>query len=254
MRRFLIAPCRSGSNVVMDMLGAMVQDHQTMVPTIERMPNSIPEGKAVTVERAAIIGPIRHLNNIRATRGKGARLFLIRNPLDSLVSWYYSMYFSHASIPIVQKAIAEGITDEAEIRRRIETKRGLQIPDIDTFVMQKSHVGHPEPREELNWPYLRDLIKEIRPEDTVLLYENLYDDQFVHDLLSFMDVSPTAHMIERVRGIRGPKNTPTTGILGRASVFEHRRDGASNQYSKALRPDTIKFITDRVPAVKQQRH
>lgn len=238
----------------MDMIRIIVPQHRRMVSTLTRMPESLPEEIAINVLDADVVGPVRHVANVRKTRGMGPRLFLIRNSMDSLVSWYYSMYFSHASIPIVQEAIAEGVYDEAEIKRRILIARGLHIPDINTFVRQESHAGHPEPLEELNWPYLRDIISEIQPEDTVLLYEDLYEDQFVHDLLSFMDTSPTSYMIERVRGVRGSHNQPTVGILGHPSIFEHRRDGSSGQHKDVLSADTIQFLTENIPPIHMQRH
>jgi hypothetical protein len=171
-------------------------------------------------ERGFVYGPLRSGCSI-GHDDRFKRLFILRDPRDSLVSRYFSITNSHAQ-PV-----------DPAVLRLFRHERSLARQEcIDDYVL----------RAATTWlqPLLatyREMIAGSSRNVRIFRYEDLVDDPLtiVHDMLTY------------ITGVE-PQRTAVGAVLANDTLTEtagrHQRSGRPNQYHERLRPETIDRLDD----------
>jgi hypothetical protein len=174
-------------------------------------------------ERGFVYGPLRSGCSI-GYDDRFKRLFILRDPRDSLVSRFFSITHSHAQ-PV-----------DPAVLRLFRHERSLARQEcIDDYVL----------RAATTWlqPLLasyRGMIVDSTRNVRVVHYEDLVDDPLtvVHDMLTYITgVEPHRDAVTRLL-------VNETFVQQTEAVGRHQRSGRPDQYHERLRPETIDRLDD----------
>ena len=184
-------------------------------------------GKAVYPERGYCFAPIRAWHAGIPDPENYRTVLMLRDPRDVLVSFYFSMAYSH-SVPEADRTMREQVLAERQ------TATGA---DIDSYVIERSGFFL-----ETYENYLRHVFG--RPNVLFVTYE-----QMVADFEGWLN-----RVVEHCRFTPSPA---TRERLVRESNFEvekedptrHRRQVTPGDHRRKLRPETIEALNQRFATV-----
>jgi len=167
-----------------------------------------------------IYGPIRNIFSLGYSN-KFKKVLIVRHPLDTLVSAYYSFAYTHKP-------------SSDDVQRNIDNqhKKRYQKMKIDYFVLNLC--------KEWIKPLLNSYMKicQINPNDTIIItYEDLIKNpkKEIKKILKFSHLDSTDSSIEYL--LRGE-----SFIQKNINKESHQRSGKSKQYKKELSKITINKI------------
>ena len=167
-----------------------------------------------------IYGPIRNIFSLGYSN-KFKKVLIVRHPLDTLVSAYYSFAYTHKP-------------SSDDVQRNIDNqhKKRYQKMKIDNFVLNLC--------KEWIKPLLNSYMKicQINPNDTIIItYEDLIKNpkKEIKKILKFSHLDSTDSSIEYL--LRGE-----SFIQKNINKESHQRSGKSKQYKKELSKITINKI------------
>lgn len=154
----------------------------------------------------------RHIANTEFVKDKNI-VYLVRDPRDIIVSFYYSMGFSHVSSPNAQ------IENE-----RQKARNHIQALSLDEFALQHA----PVVKEKLEILY--NLSRQSK-HSIILRYEDLLADfdGFLRRFSKYISIPK-----ERQRELYFASR-PRDG----EDIKAHKRSGKSKQYLEKLKPETV---------------
>ena len=172
-------------------------------------------------EKGALIGPMRKVRKVPNIENYKVLLFL-RDPRDVLVSYYFSMAYSHS---IISKGIL------------LNRKEALS-QDLDSFVIRKL----PEFKEKYQE------YSELLLLDNLLFYkyENMIDDphKFLKDVEYFIGFTlPQKKREEIIKQELMPPNNQNE------NKYSHRRSGKSRGFEDKLKPATVELLNSEFKEV-----
>ena len=167
-----------------------------------------------------IYGPIRNSFSIGYSN-KFKKVIIVRHPLDTLVSAYYSFAFTH-----------DDSLDIKQNNKNLREKKIYQKMKIDKYAL------------DLNKKWLKPLLNsymkmsQINSDETIIItYENLIKNpkKEIKKILKFSQLDSSDNNIEYLL-----KNEHF--VKSKINKKSHQRSGKSKQYKKELSNQTIKKI------------
>lgn len=183
-----------------------------------------------------VYGPLRTPIDIPLVNECNNILFL-RNPLDLLISSYYSIAFSH------------GLPKNTNSRNDFLKDRSLALEEgIDQYVL----------REAETWiiPHFGKFsqLKRRAKRCTILNYDTFfYDfDAFYDQLIKSLEVNPSISVKEKLYLLaKKPfKNVRKDG--SQQNIYSHHRSGESKQYLTKIKPETYNRLTELLQPVLEE--
>jgi hypothetical protein len=166
-------------------------------------------------ENGIIYGPHRSYRDI-PNLDKYKVILVLRDPRDVLVSYYYSIAFSH---PIISKNITE-------MRKKALSE------SLDEFVLRKAPEFARKYEEYRRFLYHNPNCLFVKYES--MLYES---SEFLEEIQSFVDIPLSQEVVCRIleEELTLPQNE---------DIHRHRRSGRTGDFADKLQPNTVSKLND----------
>jgi hypothetical protein len=147
-------------------------------------------------------------------------LFMVRDPRDILVSWYYSSASTHPLSPVAE-------IREQQLRERAE----VQAMTLDDYALSQAE------ERRRDFACLHDLYTACN-RGVLLRYEDMVEnfDRFADGLCMHLDIRP--RVLRNLERRSRPRRKVDTS--------QHRRSGKTRQFRDALSPETIRCLNEQL--------
>lgn len=184
-------------------------------------------GKAVYPERGYCFAPIRAWHAGIPDPESYRTVLMLRDPRDVLVSFYFSMAYSH-SVPEADTAVREHVLAERET---------AAVADIDSYVIERSGFFLETYENYLQNVFGRPNVLFVTYEQMVGDYEGWLDRVVEH--CGFTPSPATRERLVRESNFQVDQEDPT----------RHRRQVTPGDHRRKLRPETIEALNQRFAKV-----